>query len=354
MSRLMNDATPDACPLPIDGDGRRIVLAHGEGGRLMRQLVRQEIMPALDNEYLRLAGDAAVLPAVAGRLAFTADSFVVSPLFFPGGDIGSLAVYGTVNDLAVAGAKPQWISLSLILAEGLELTVLRRVLASVAAAARRAGVVVVAGDTKVVPRDAADLMFINASGVGTIVDEPPPGPRALAEGDVLIVSGPLGRHGIAVMAAREGLDFDPPPKSDSAPLAAAVAAIQEAGIAVRAMRDATRGGLGAVLHEWAEASGATLAIEEQRLPISPDVRGACELLGLDPIHVANEGTMLIAARAADADRILDVLRQVPEAPRPAVVGRVERPGVAPVVVDRGLGRRVPLDEPTGSPLPRIC
>ena len=204
---------PMSCPILDAAAADRIMLAHGEGGRLMRRLIRDEIVPAVENEFLRPAGDSAILPACRGELAMTSDSFVVAPLFFPGGDIGSLAVYGTVNDLAVAGAEPRWMTLSLILEEGLELGVLRRVLASVAAAAARVGVPVVAGDTKVVPRGAADKLFINTAGIGELVAAPPAGPQALEAGDVMIVTGPIGRHGIAVMVAREGLAFDPPPKA---------------------------------------------------------------------------------------------------------------------------------------------
>ena len=246
-----------SCPVTGPAATERILLAHGEGGRLMRQLIRRQIVPVFDNEFLRLAGDAAMLPAVRCPLAVTTDSFVVSPLFFPGGDIGSLAVYGTVNDLAVAGARPRWITLALILEEGLEIAVLERILASIAVAAKRVGVLVVAGDTKVVPRGAADQLFINTTGIGEVVATTPAGPLALEVGDELIVTGPIGRHGMAVMAAREGIEFDPPPRSDSAPLVDAVIAIQQSTVPVRALRDATRGGLGAVLHEWAEASGKT-------------------------------------------------------------------------------------------------
>jgi hydrogenase expression/formation protein HypE len=330
------------------------MLAHGEGGRLMRQLIRRQIVPVLDNEFLRLAGDAAMLPPVRGPLAMTTDSFVVSPLFFPGGDIGSLAVYGTVNDLAVAGARPRWISLALILEEGLEIAVLQRVLASIAAAAKRVCVLVVAGDTKVVPRGAADQLFINTTGIGEVVATPPAGPHTLEVGDELIVTGPIGRHGMAVMAVREGIEFDPPPQSDSAPLVDAVVALQQSAIAVRGFRDATRGGVGAVLHEWAEASGKTLAVEERLLPVLPEVRGACELLGLDPIHVANEGTMVVAVPQGHADRAVDVLRQITETAQSVYIGRVESRGLAAVVVERGTGQKIPLDEPIGAPLPRIC
>jgi hydrogenase expression/formation protein HypE len=330
------------------------MLAHGEGGRLMRQLIRRRIMPVVDNEFLRLSGDAAILPPVRGPIALTTDSFVVSPLFFPGGDIGSLAVYGTVNDLAVAGARPRWISLAIILEEGLEIVVLERVLASVAAAAKRVGVLVVAGDTKVVTRGAADKLFINTTGIGEVVGTPPDGPEVLEVGDELIVTGPIGRHGIAVMTVREELQFDPTPQSDSAPLVDAVASLQHAAVPIRALRDATRGGIGAVLHEWAEASGKTLSIHERLLPVLPEVRGACELLGLDPIHVANEGTMVVAVPHSQASRAIDALRGVPETAGSACIGRVEPRGLAAVLVERGARQKIPLDEPMGAPLPRIC
>jgi hydrogenase expression/formation protein HypE len=339
---MATTASAISCPVPGLTAIGRVMLAHGEGGRLMRQLIRQQIMPELDNEYLRLAGDAALLPACQGSLAMTTDSFVVSPLFFPGGDIGSLAVFGTVNDLAVAGAHPRWISLALILEEGLEISVLGRVLKSIAAAAERVGVVVVAGDTKVVPREAADQLFINTTGIGEVV------------ANELIVTGPIGCHGMAVMAAREGIDFDPAPRSDSAPLVEAVVALQEAAIPIRALRDATRGGLGAVLHEWGDACGKTLIIEERLLPVLPEVRGACELLGLDPIHVANEGTMVVAVPQGEARRAIDVLRGVSETAHSIRVGRAEPRGLAAVVVERGTRQLIPLDEPIGAPLPRIC
>lgn len=343
-----------SCPVPDAGPTDRITLAHGEGGRLMRRLVRERILPAVGGELLAQLGDAARLPAVSGPLALTTDSFVVTPLFFAGGDIGSLAVYGTVNDLAVSGARPLWISLAVIVEEGFDQATFDRVLASVAAAAKRARVEVVTGDTKVVPRGAADGLFLNTTGVGEILPPPLPGPTGLQTGDVLIVSGPIGCHGMAVMAGREGLQFDPPPTSDSAPLADATAALREAAVPLRAMRDATRGGLGAVLHEWAEASGLTLSVDEHRLPVTPAVRGVCEVLGLDPIHVANEGTMVVAVPADAVDATVEVLRSVPETREATVIGNVQPRGLAPVIVRRALGQAVPLDEPLGSPLPRIC
>jgi hydrogenase expression/formation protein HypE len=330
------------------------LLAHGEGGRLMRRLIRTRLIERLGNMYLDALGDAAVLPACDRPLVMTTDSFVVSPLFFPGGDIGSLAIYGTVNDLAVAGARPRWISLALVIEEGLPFSMLDSVVSSIAAAAQRAGVQVVTGDTKVVPRGAADKLFINTTGVGELVEPAPAGPASLQIDDVLVVSGPIGRHGMAVMAAREGFDFDPPPVSDSAPLVEVVEALRAARVPVRVMRDATRGGVAAVLHEWAEASGKTMSIDEGKLPVTPEVRGACELLGLDPIHVACEGTMVIAVPPAAAADALTALRRAPLAAAATAFARVQQRGFVPVVATRATGQNVPLDEPLGALLPRIC
>lgn len=342
------------CPVLADPGGDCVTLTHGEGGRLMRQLIREKVLPPLANEYLRIAGDAAILPACQGRLAVTTDSFVVTPLFFPGGDIGSLAVYGTVNDLAVAGARPLWLSLALILEEGLELRVLNRVLESIAAAAGCVGVLVVTGDTKVVPRGAADKLYINTTGVGEVVGAPPPGPASLEVGDELIVTGPLGQHGMAVMVAREALAFEPAPTSDSGPLVEAVEALRRARVPVRALRDVTRGGLAAILHEWAEDSRKTISIRESALPVSDVVRGACELLGLDPIHVANEGAMVVAVQAGHASDALRALADVRETSKAVAIGTIESRGLAPVIVERTTGSAVPIDEPVGALLPRIC
>ena len=350
----MNAQTTLSCPTVNLQPSDQIMLAHGEGGRLMRRLIRTRLITALGNEYLDALGDAAVLPAGEGGLVVTTDSFVVSPLFFPGGDIGSLAIYGTVNDLAVAGATPKWISLALIIEEGLPLDDLDRVISSIATAARRAGVQVVTGDTKVVPRGAADRLFITTTGVGELRAPALPGPAGLEIDDALLVSGPIGRHGMAVMAIREGLSFDPAPTSDSAPLVEAVHALRESHVPVRAMRDATRGGLAAVLHEWAETSRRTLAIDEWRIPVTPEVRGACELLGLDPVHVACEGTMVMAVPSDAVAEALAALRSVPVSAAAAEIGRVRQQSSFPVVVARATRQDIPLDEPLGAPLPRIC
>ena len=349
----MSASTTPHCPQPAHGAADAISLAHGEGGRLMRELLRREIWPLLRNGLLDMQGDAAVLPKLDGTAVFTTDSFVVAPRFFPGGDIGSLAVYGTVNDLAVAGARPRWLSLSLILEEGLPLDELRRIIASVAEAARCADVMIATGDTKVVPRGAVDGVFINTAGVGELTFSTP-GAASLSVGDELLVTGPVGRHGMAVLAARESLSFDPPLESDCGPLFAACDALRSAGVLVVAMRDATRGGVAAVLHEWAGTCGHTLAIEAGQVPVTPGVRGACELLGLDPLHVACEGTMVVAVRAGTSAAALAALQSVAIAERAARIGEVTEQGIAPVVVRRALRRMVPLDEPLGALLPRIC
>lgn len=342
-----------ACPLPDQGAGGRVSLAHGEGGRLMRQLVEQHVAPVL--RLPSELSDSANVGAIDGSIVVTTDSFVVSPLFFPGGDIGSLAVHGTVNDLAVSGAQPLWLTLSLIIEDGLPLTTLDRVIASIADAARRCAVQVVAGDTKVVPRGAADQLFINTSGIGKLLVGAPKGPGSIVEGDTLILSGPIAKHGIAVMAARENLRLDPPPQSDSAPLHEATGALQRAlGVHLRSMRDATRGGVSAVLHEWAAVCGKTIKVDESQLPVTGDVRGTCELLGLDPLYVANEGTFVAAVASGHESAALDALRSVPHTREAKIVGKVVAKEISPVIIQGLLGNARPLDEPSGAPLPRIC
>jgi hydrogenase expression/formation protein HypE len=333
---------------------QRIALEHGDGGRLMRRLLRETILPPLESPHLAVAGDSAILPPLRGRLAFTTDSYVVSPLFFPGGDIGCLAVYGTVNDLAVSGARPRWLSLSFILEEGLPLETLRSVLASIAQAATATGVQVVTGDTKVVPRGAADGMFINTAGIGEMLEPAPEGPTSIQPGDCLIVTGPIGCHGAAVLIAREKLELEPPPESDCGPLHMAVEGLWQRGVTVRAMRDATRGGVAAVLHEWAETASCGFTLDETQMPISPDVRGACELLGLDPLHLANEGTMVLAVPQEASSAALGALQSVPQTACARVVGQARQRGTVPVSVRRSLGREQPLQEALHTPLPRIC
>jgi hydrogenase expression/formation protein HypE len=350
----MAEFTNLACPLPSVAEGECILLAHGEGGSLMRRLIAEHIVPRFGRAAGEPLDDAAVLPLLTAAPVLTTDAFVVSPLFFPGGDIGTLAVYGTVNDLVVRGARPLWLTLSMVVEEGLPLAVLDRVLDSIALAARQCQVAIVAGDTKVVPRGAADGLFLSTTGLGELLELAPLGTATIEDGDVLVVTGPVGQHGIAILAAREEMNFDPPPTSDCGPLTAAVAALRAAGIQPKAMRDATRGGVTAVLHEWARDCGRTLVVEESRVPVSPEVRGVCELLGLDPLCVANEGTMVVAVRPQDADAALVALQNVESSQQAARIGEVQSRWAVPVIVKRALGREQPLIEPSGAPLPRIC
>jgi hydrogenase expression/formation protein HypE len=354
MSELDNGGEWFGCPLPTDTDGEQITLAYGEGGRLSRRLIRERIVSRFGNDQLRSLGDAAILETQGRRLAFSTDGYTVTPMFFPGGDIGRLAVFGTVNDLAVSGAVPRWLSLSLIIEEGLSRSVLDRVLDSIQASAVMANVTIVTGDTKVVPRGAADQLFITTSGIGEVLTSPPPGPAGLQPDDILLVSGPIGSHGAAILCAREQFDFEPPPSSDCAPLTAPLIALHAAGVTPRAVRDATRGGVAAVLHEWADASRLTCVIEEPAIPINSQVRAVCELLGLDPLHLANEGTFVLGTPADLLEPTLAVLRQFEVSRHATVIGRVSSQRITPVTVLRGIGREVPLDEPSGAPLPRIC
>lgn len=341
------------CPLPISTDAERITLAYGEGGRLSRRFVQDEILPRFQHPALASLDDAAHVPA-AGRLAFTTDSYTVSPLFFPGGDIGKLAVCGTVNDLAVSGARPRWMSLALIIEEGLPWSTLHRVLDSLAAEAARAEIAVVTGDTKVVPRGHVDQLFLTTTGIGEVVDAAPRGAAHLTAGDVILVSGPIGQHGAAVMCARDDLGFDPAPVSDCASLQVPILDWLEQAGAVRALRDATRGGVAAVLQEWCHASGLAIDLEADRLPVSPEVRAVCELLGLDPLFLACEGTFVAAIPESEVDMALNRLRQHAASRHAVVIGRVVSARTTPVCVRQATGRLVPLDEPAGSPLPRIC
>lgn len=341
------------CPAPQES-GDRVQLAHGEGGRMTRRLIQSRVVPRFANPLLQSLGDSTLLPEIAGPLAFTTDSFVVTPLFFPGGDIGKLAVYGTVNDLVVAGATPLWLSLSLIVEEGLPMSLLERVLDSIQSAAAAEGVSIVTGDTKVVPRGAADKLFINTSGLGQLQSPAPAGPQSLVPGDVVLVSGPLAEHGLAVLAEREGFQLDPAPHSDCGSLAPVAAALRAAGIPVKSMRDATRGGLAAVLHEWSEASGHSIRVEESSLPVRPHVRGGCELLGIDPLFIANECVMVVGLPAECAPLAIEQLRLHADSPWAATVARVVERQAAAVTIQRTFGPELALDEPPGSPLPRIC
>lgn len=347
-----------SCPIPIS-DYPEVLLAHGGGGRLMRQLIERMFFAAFGGSDAP-AGDSAVLdPArdLAGagrRLAFTTDSFVVRPLEFPGGDIGKLAVCGTVNDLAMAGARPAVLSAGFILEEGLPMETLWRVVCSMRDTAAAAGVRIVTGDTKVVDRGKGDGIFINTTGIGVLDHDLDIGPASVREGDAVLVSGDLGRHGIAIMAVREGLEFESQIQSDCAPLWEPVRALLEAGIAVRCLRDLTRGGLASALNEIATDTGLRIHIREAAVPVSEGVRGACEILGFDPLYVANEGRFVAFVAPEDAERAVAALRAHPVSSGAAVIGEVAQGSGGLVTLQSSIGANRILDLLSGEQLPRIC
>ncbi len=341
-----------ACPVPGANEDT-VQLAHGGGGRAMARLFDSVIRPAFNDPEINRRHDGAIL-AIDGPLAFTTDSYVVKPLCFPGGDIGTLAVNGTVNDLAMCGAKPLYLSVGFILEEGLPLDTLRRIVRSIRDAAAVANVRLVTGDTKVVDHGKADGIFVNTAGVGQILAPTPIGPETIRSGDAIILSGDIGRHGMAVMAAREGFGFETLIESDCAPLAEPVLALIEAGVGLHCLRDLTRGGLASALVEIAESAKRAIAIDETTVPVRPDVRAACELLGLDPLHVANEGRFVAFVARNDRERALEVLRRIDVTAGAIVLGEV-RDGPARQVSCRGpLGVERILDMLNGEQLPRIC
>jgi len=341
------------CPLPIS-DYPEVVLAHGSGGTLTHRLIEGLFIPAFANPALEARHDGAVLDIAGAKVAFTTDSYVVDPPFFPGGDIGSLAINGTVNDLAMCGARPLYISAGMILEEGFGMAELGRVVASMKAAAERAGVHLVTGDTKVVGKGSGDGIFINTSGVGVIETDLEISPKKLCAGDAVILSGDIGRHGMAVMSAREGLEFEVPIESDTAAIGGPVLSLIGAGIDLHCLRDPTRGGLATTLVEIAEGSGLGIAIEESAVPISDQVRGACEILGIDPYYVANEGRFVAFVPARDRDRALQILGADPLCRDARVIGEVteEHPGT--VTLETLIGGNRILDMLSGEQLPRIC
>lgn len=334
---------------------KRILLAHGSGGELSHELIRDVFVAAFDNAHLAQMGDSAVLPDLpAGRVALTTDSYVVQPLVFPGGDIGELAVCGTVNDLAVMGAHPLYLTAGFILEEGLPFEMLSRVVASMAATARAAEVQIVTGDTKVVDRGAADGIFINTAGVGVIPPGIDLGAHRLAPGDAILINGTIGDHGMAVMMQREGLTFGSKLESDTAPLNSMIRRLLTAlPGTVHWMRDATRGGLATVLNEWAENAEMGIDLQESTIPVREEVRAACEFLGLDPLYAANEGKVVIAVAADKADEALAILRDDPLGQNAARIGQVTEDH-GHVVLETPYGARRIVQMLTGAQLPRIC
>jgi len=342
------------CPLPIVATDR-VQLGHGSGGKMSAALLRDRFLPHLGNPILEKLGDAAVLPVNGADIAVSTDTFVVSPVEFPGGNIGSLAVHGTLNDLAMAGARPVCLTVGFVLEEGLDLAVLDRVLAAMAEAANAAGVPVVSGDTKVVERGKADMLYINTTGIGTIQPDFRPAPDRARPGDAVLVSGPIGSHGTAIMAAREGIAFEAAIESDAATLLPLVELLREtAGASIHVLRDPTRGGLASALNEIAAASRVGVVLEDGALPVHPPVASVCDLLGLDVMYVANEGVLVAFVAPAAAEAALAALRSHPLGAEAVIAGTAvaEHPGM--VVLRTGLGGTRIVDMLPGDQLPRIC
>jgi hydrogenase expression/formation protein HypE len=329
----------------------KILLGHGSGGKLMHALIEEHFSPAFGNTG---AGDSAIVGVRTKRLAYTTDSYVVSPLFFPGGNIGDLAVCGTVNDLSVAGAEPLYLTAGFIIEEGFPLADLKRIIASMAAAAKEAGITIVAGDTKVVNKGKADGLFINTSGIGSLEDGIVISPMNIRDGDAVIISGDLGNHGVAILAERNGLTFDPPITSDTRPLNSLVKTMYRASDMIRFMRDPTRGGLATTLKEAALESGLCIRIREEAMPIPPPVKGACSLLGLDPLFVANEGILVAVVDPGVADQVVSAMRNHDHGKSAAVIGTVDRSAPGMVLLETAIGGSRIIDMLQGEMLPRIC
>jgi len=341
------------CPSPLPA-GNKILLGHGSGGRLSAELLRDVFLPLFSNPVLDRLDDQAVVELGGMRLAFTTDTFVVRPLFFPGGDIGSLAVHGTVNDLAMSGAQPLFLSAAFLLEEGLEMETLRRVAGSMAEAARTSGVAIVTGDTKVVEKGKGDGLFITTTGIGLVPGNVAMSANGARPGDRILLSGPIGDHGIAILATREGLEFEAEIVSDSAPLHGLVAAMLKASPAIRCMRDPTRGGLASALHEIAAQSRVSVQLQESAIPIRDGVKSVCELLGLDPLYVANEGKLVAIVPAEAADAVLDAMRMHPLGCEATVIGSVGSGRAGEVTMKTPFGSTRIVGLLAGDQLPRIC
>lgn len=351
------DMTSWTCPMPLR-DYPTIVMGHGSGGQMSYDLVRHMFLTLFDHPGLARLGDSTVLTpdlaAGGARFAVSTDSFTVTPLFFPGGDIGQLAIHGTVNDLAMSGARPLWLTAGFILEEGLEMEALGRIVTGMAAAAKAAGVAIVAGDTKVVERGHGDGVFINTAGFGLVPEGVHIGPEQARPGDVVLLSGTLGDHGVAVMSKREGLRFETQIESDTAALHELVAAMLDVSPEIHVLRDPTRGGLASALNEIARSSGVGIEIEEREVPVRPAVEAACEMLGLDPLYVANEGKLVAIVPAAQAEQVLAAMRRHPLGADAARIGQVVEAHQGMVTARTGIGGRRVVDMQVGALLPRIC
>lgn len=339
---------------PLDLKRGRVDMSHGSGGRAMAQLIEELFAEALGNEYLAQGNDGALLPDTHGRLVMATDSHVVSPLFFAGGDIGCLSVHGTINDVAVMGARPLYLAASFILEEGFPLADLKRIVASMAQASREAGVPVVTGDTKVVEQGKGDGVFITTTGVGIMLDGITLSGDLAKPGDRILLSGTIGDHGMAILSQREGLSFDAPIVSDTAALHGLIATMLESGADIRTLRDPTRGGLATTLNEIAKQSGVGMMLQESAIPVNGPVEAACEFLGLDPLYVANEGKLVAICAPQDAERLLAVMRSHPLGEAAAIIGEVQEDTHGFVQMTTKLGGRRVVDWLAGEQLPRIC
>ncbi len=335
-------------------DSKKILLSHGSGGSLTRRLIEDIFAPAFSNPLLAPLNDQAVFTLETPRLAFTTDSYVVNPIFFPGGDIGKLSVCGTINDLAVGGAEPVYLSASFIIEEGMDIGELKRIVASMAKTANEAGVKIVTGDTKVVERGKGDKLFITTTGIGVIADSISLSPELIRPGDVIIVSGTMGDHGIAIMTRRQGIDLEVPIESDCAALHTLTRDILRGEDGVKAMRDPTRGGLATVLNEFALSSGTCMDISEGLIPVREEVRGACEILGFDPLYLANEGKLVAVVKEGSAQKILASMRKNPLGKDAAIIGKVTKEPRGKVLLETSIGNKRILDMLSGEQLPRIC
>ena len=342
-----------SCPIPIS-QYPQVTLAHGGGGTLMHNLIEKMFMSAFKNPSLEARHDSAVLNLTGKKLAFTTDSYVISPLFFPGGDIGSLAIHGTVNDLSMSGAKPLYISTGFIIEEGLPMETLWKIVQSMSRAANAAGVEIVTGDTKVVDKGKGDGIFINTTGIGTIEHKLNINPSSIKPGDIIIVNGDIGRHGIAIMAQREGLEFETTIESDSAPLNGIVQNLIKAGLEIHCMRDLTRGGLASALVEIAEASNHNINIIESDIPVREDVEGACEMLGFDPLYVANEGRFIVLLPEKDVKIALSIMKKSKHGKESKIIGKVTDETKGLVTMKSKIGAARIVDMLSGEQLPRIC
>lgn len=342
-----------ACPIPLS-DYPEITMAHGGGGRLMNDLIDRIILKAFSNPILDSRHDGAVIDAGDGRLAFSTDSHVITPLFFPGGDIGALSIYGTVNDLAMCGAKARWLSASYIIEEGFSMETLWRVVLSMAEAALKTGVSIVTGDTKVVDRGKGDGIYINTAGIGIIPRGIEIAPSRIREGDAVVLSGDIGRHGIAIMAVREGMRLEGAIRSDLAPLDSMAGDLLREGLNIHCMRDLTRGGLASGLNEIASMTDCSIRIEENAIPVHDEVLGACEILGFDPLYVANEGRFVVILPRENGDRAVEILRSHDSGRQAEIIGFVEKPSYADVLMTSSIGSERIINMMSGEQLPRIC